>query len=90
MKRFDVIVVGAGTAGCLAAKTVAGQPILSIIACAARGELIHKGVYNAKEPRWIPFVKLKRFVLNELEKIYSHHLSALKYCVSKRRRNSFN
>jgi len=36
----------------------AGQAILSIIVCTARGELIRKGVYNAKEPRWIPFVEI--------------------------------
>ena len=78
MKKFDVVVVGTGTGGCLAAKTVAGQAILSIIACTARGDLIRKGVYNAKEPGWIPFV------LNEPEKIYSHHFSVLKYCVEQK------
>ncbi len=49
--------------------------------CTAKGELIEKGVYDAKEPRWVRFEDLKRLVEDEPEKIYSYHLSTLKYYV---------
>jgi len=55
-----------------------------VFVCTARGELISKGVYDAKEPRWISLVELKRLVLKEPEKIYSYHLSALKYYVEQK------
>jgi len=52
--------------------------------CTARGELRRKGVYDAKEPRWVALAELKRLVLNEPEKIYSYHLSTLKYYVGQK------
>jgi len=52
--------------------------------CTARGELRRKGVYDAKEPRWVRFAELKRLVFNEPEKIYSYHLSTLKYYVEQK------
>jgi len=52
--------------------------------CTARGELRKKGVYDAKEPRWVPLAELKSLVLNEPEKIYSYHLSTLKYYVEQK------
>jgi len=55
-----------------------------VFVCTATGELISKGVYDGKEPRWIPLGELKRLVLNEPEKIYSYHLSALKYYVEQK------
>jgi len=52
--------------------------------CTAKGELRRKGVYDAKEPRWVLFAELKRLVLNEPEKIYSYHLSTLKFYVDQK------
>jgi len=52
--------------------------------CTAKGKLRKKGVYDAKEPQWIPFAELKKLVLNEPEKIYSYHLSTLKYYVEQK------
>jgi len=52
--------------------------------CTAKGELRRKGVYDAKEPHWVPFVELKKLVLNEPEKFYSYHLSTLKFYVEQK------
>jgi len=46
--------------------------------CTASGQLIKKGVYDAKENRWLKLSELKRMLSNESEKIYSYYLSALK------------
>lgn len=55
-----------------------------VFVCTAKGELRKKGIIDGKEPRWVPFVELKRLVLNEPEKIYSYHLSALKFYVEQK------
>ena len=52
--------------------------------CTAKGELRKKGVIDGKEPRWVPFAELKRLVLNEPWKIFSYHLSALKFYVEQK------
>jgi len=54
--------------------------------CTARGELRREGVYDAKEPTWVPLAELKRLVLSEPEKIYSYHLSTLRYYVEQKER----
>jgi len=56
--------------------------------CTAKGELRKKGVYDAKEPRWVQFAELKRLLLNEPEKIYSYHLSTLKYYVEQKEKGN--
>ena len=50
-----------------------------VFVCSATGELIKKGVYDAKEPRWIELSELKKMLLSEPEKFYAYHLSALKF-----------
>jgi len=55
-----------------------------VFVCTAKGELITKGFYDAKEPRWVRLEDLKRLVHEEPEKIYSYHLSALKYYVEQK------
>jgi 8-oxo-dGTP pyrophosphatase MutT (NUDIX family) len=59
-----------------------------VCVCTAKGELITKGIYDAKEPRWVPFSELKRLVLNEPEKIYSYHLSTLKYYLEQKEKGN--
>jgi len=59
-----------------------------VFVCTARGELRKRGVYDAKEPRWVPFAELKRLVLNEPEKIYSYHLSTLKYYLEQKEKGN--
>ena len=47
--------------------------------CTAKGELIEKGVYDAKEPRWVTFSELKKMLDKEPKMFYSYHLSTLKF-----------
>jgi len=56
--------------------------------CTAEGELIKRGVYDAKEPRWIRLTDLKRIVLEEPERIYSYHLSTLKYYLEQKEKGN--
>jgi len=56
--------------------------------CTAQGELIEKGVYDAKEPRWVRFSELKKMLRSEPEKIYSYHLSTLKFYVKEKERGN--
>lgn len=55
-----------------------------VFVCTAKGELCKKGVIDGKEPRWVSFAELKRLVLDEPGKIFSYHLSTLKYYVEQR------
>ncbi|MFQ6086555.1 MAG: NUDIX hydrolase [Candidatus Bathyarchaeia archaeon] len=55
-----------------------------VFVCTAKGELTKKGIYDAKEPRWIKFSELKKILSHESEKIYPYHLSALKYYVDQK------
>jgi 8-oxo-dGTP pyrophosphatase MutT (NUDIX family) len=55
-----------------------------VFVCTAKGKLAKKGIYDAKEPRWIKLTELKRILLHEPEKIYPFHLSALKYYVEQK------
>lgn len=50
-----------------------------VFVCTAKGELTQKGIYDAKEPRWVKLSELKKLLSQESEKIYPYHLSALKY-----------
>jgi len=56
--------------------------------CTAQGELMQKGVYDAKEPRWVKFSELKKMLLNEPEKIYSYHLSTLKFYIEEKEKGN--
>jgi len=56
--------------------------------CMAQGELIQKGIYDAKEPRWVKFSELKKMLLDEPEKIYSYHLSTLKFYVKEKEKGN--
>jgi len=55
-----------------------------VFVCAAKGKLRSKGMIDGKEPRWVSFDKFKRLVSNEPERIYSYHLSTLKYYVEQK------
>lgn len=55
-----------------------------VFVCTAKGELARKGVHDAKQPRWVSLSDLKHLVDNEPEKIFSYHLSALKYYVEQK------
>jgi 8-oxo-dGTP pyrophosphatase MutT (NUDIX family) len=55
-----------------------------VFVCSARGKLRRKGLIDGKEPRWIPLAELRRLVIDEPEKLYSYHLSALKYYVEQK------
>jgi len=59
-----------------------------VFVCTATGELRSKGVYDAKEPRWVPFAELKRLVFDEPERIYSYHLSTLKYYLEQKEKGN--
>jgi 8-oxo-dGTP pyrophosphatase MutT (NUDIX family) len=59
-----------------------------VFVCTATGELIKKGVYDAKEPRWVKLSKLKQMLTNEPEKFYAYHLSALKFYVAEKEKGS--
>lgn len=54
--------------------------------CTARGKLIQKGIYDAKEPRWVRLSELKKMLSNEPEKFFSYHLSTLKLYVEEKER----
>jgi len=56
--------------------------------CTAGGGLIKQGVYDAKEPRWVRLNDLKRLVHDEPEKIYSYHLSTLKYYIEQKEKGA--
>jgi len=56
--------------------------------CTAKGELIEKGVYDAKEPRWVRLSELKKMLSNEPEKFYSYHLSTLKFYVEEKEKGN--
>ena len=55
-----------------------------VFVCTAKGELTQKGIYDAKEPRWVKLSELKKILSQESEKIYPFHLSALKYYVEQK------
>jgi len=55
--------------------------------CTAQGELIEKGVYDAKEPRWFKFSELTQKLSTEPEKFFSYHLSTLKFYVDEKKGN---
>jgi 8-oxo-dGTP pyrophosphatase MutT (NUDIX family) len=55
-----------------------------VFVCTAKGELRQKGMYDAKEPRWVKFSELKKILSQESEKVYPFHLSALKYYVEQK------
>jgi 8-oxo-dGTP pyrophosphatase MutT (NUDIX family) len=50
-----------------------------VFVCSAKGKLRRKGLIDGKEPRWVPLAELKRLIFDEPEKLYSSHLSTLKY-----------
>jgi len=52
--------------------------------CTAEGELIEKGVYDAKEARWLKFSELKKMLEKTPEMFYSYHLSTLKFYVQEK------
>ena len=56
--------------------------------CTAQGELIEKGVYDAKEPRWVRFSELKKMLEKEPERFYSYHLSTLKFYVDEKEKGN--
>jgi 8-oxo-dGTP diphosphatase len=56
--------------------------------CTAKGKLRKKGVYDAKEPRWVTLSELKNMLSNEPEKIYSYHLSTLKFYVEEKEKGN--
>lgn len=55
-----------------------------VFVCTATGELIKKGVYDAKQPRWVRLSRLKQMLADEPEKFYAYHLSALKFYASEK------
>lgn len=55
-----------------------------VFICTAKGKLSEKGIYDAKDPRWIKLSELKKILAKEPEKIYPFHLSALKYYVEQK------
>ena len=55
-----------------------------VFICSARGRLRRKGLIDGKEPQWVPFAELKRLVHDESERLYSYHLSTLKYYVEQK------
>ncbi len=55
-----------------------------VFMCTAKGELTQKGIYDAKEPRWVKLSELKEILSQESKKIYPYHLSALKYYVEQK------
>ncbi len=59
-----------------------------VFVCTATGGLIKKGVYDAKDPRWVAFSELKQMLLNDPEKFYAYHLSALKFYVSEKEKGN--
>jgi len=56
--------------------------------CTAKGELVEKGVYDAKEPRWVRLSQLKNMLATEPEEIYSYHLSTLKLYVEEKEKGN--
>jgi len=56
--------------------------------CTAKGELVQKGVYDAKEPMWVKLSELKEMLTHEPEKIYSYHLSTLKFYVEEKEKGN--
>ena len=55
-----------------------------VFVCSAKGKLRRKGLIDGKEPRWVSLAELKGLVLNEPEKLYSYHLSTLRYYVEQK------
>ena len=60
----------------------------SAFVCAAKGELIERGVYDAKEPRWVRFSELKKMLEKEPERFFSYHLSTLKFYVDEKEKGN--
>jgi len=58
-----------------------------VFICSAKGRLIKKGVFDAKQPRWVRLSDLKRLLRDEPEKIYSYHLSTLKFYVEEKEKS---
>ena len=56
--------------------------------CTAKGELVEKGLYDAKEPRWVKFSELKKMLSTDPGKFYSYHLSTLKFYVDEKEKGN--
>lgn len=56
--------------------------------CTAKGDLLEKGLYDAKEPRWVKFSELRKMLSTEPEKFYSYHLSTLKFYVDEKEKGN--
>jgi len=56
--------------------------------CTARGELRRKGVYDAKEPRWVTLSELKKMMSSEPERFFSYHLSTLKHYLEQKEKGN--
>jgi len=59
-----------------------------VFVCTARGRLRKKGVYDAKEPRWVRLNDLKRLVNDKPREVYSYHLSTLKYYLEQKEKGA--
>jgi 8-oxo-dGTP pyrophosphatase MutT (NUDIX family) len=55
-----------------------------VFVCSAEGTLRRKGLIDGKEPRWVSLAKLRKLLQDEPEKLYSYHLSALRYYVEQK------
>jgi hypothetical protein len=52
-----------------------------VFICKANGELLSKGIYDGKEPRWFKFSELQKLLSDKPGDIFPYHLSALTYYV---------
>jgi len=56
--------------------------------CTATGRLTEKGVFDAREPRWVSFSELKRLLSSEPQKFFAYHLSTLKFYVAEKEKGN--
>jgi len=55
-----------------------------VFICKASGQLLQKGIYDGKEPRWFKFSELKKLLSDKPDEIFPYHLSALTYYVQQK------
>jgi len=59
-----------------------------VFVCTAKGKLVKKGFYDAKEPRWMKLSELKEILSTEPGQLYAYHLSTLKFYVEEKEKGN--
>ncbi|MCW1296741.1 MAG: NUDIX hydrolase [Candidatus Parvarchaeota archaeon] len=65
--------------------TYSGFPVVGFVfVCEAEGELVKKGLYDAKDARWVKFAELKKIVNENPDSIMPCYIPVLEYYIKQK------